>query len=136
MFNVTHLIQTGGLLLIALIIFSETGLMLGFFLPGDTLLLSAGVLAAGGKLDIASVLIVVAVAAVLGDNVGYHIGHRLGRRLFHKPDSIIFRKEHIEQFYASMARQEELQKAKGLTNYQVVREMVLEAGDKGEQRIW
>ncbi len=97
MFNVTHLIQTGGLLLIALIIFSETGLMLGFFLPGDTLLLSAGVLAAGGKLDIASVLIVVAVAAVLGDNVGYHIGHRLGRRLFHKPDSIIFRKEHIEQ---------------------------------------
>lgn len=97
MFDVTHLIQTGGLLLIALIIFSETGLMLGFILPGDTLLLSAGVLAAGHKLDLAGVLIVVSLAAIAGDNVGYHIGHKLGRRLFRKPDSIIFRKEYIDK---------------------------------------
>jgi NADH-quinone oxidoreductase subunit B len=51
-------------------------------------------------------------------------------------ETLAGRREHIEQFYASMARQEELQQAKGLTNYQVVREMVLAAGDKGEQQIW
>jgi len=97
MFDVTHLIQTGGLLLIALIIFSETGLMLGFLLPGDTLLLSAGVFAASGKLSLTGVIAVVSVAAIAGDNLGYHIGHRLGRRLFRKPDGIIFRKEYIDR---------------------------------------
>jgi membrane-associated protein len=97
MFDVTHLIQTGGLLLIALIIFSETGLMLGFLLPGDTLLLSAGVLAASNKLDLIGVLITIALAATAGDNVGYHIGRKLGRRLFRKPDGIVFRKEYIDR---------------------------------------
>lgn len=97
MFDVTHLIQTGGLLLIALLIFSETGLMLGFLLPGDTLLLSAGVFAASGKLDLAWVIIVVAAAAALGDNTSYHIGHKLGRRLFRKPDGVVFRKEYIDR---------------------------------------
>ena len=97
MFDVTHLIQTGGLLLLGLIIFSESGMMVGFFFPGDTLLFSAGILAAGGKLSIASVLLVIALAAIIGDNVGYQIGKTLGRRLFHKPDSVIFRKEHIDR---------------------------------------
>jgi membrane-associated protein len=103
MFDVTHLIQTGGLLLIALIIFSETGLMLGFFLPGDTLLLSAGILAASHKLGLVGVLITIIVAATIGDNVGYHIGRRLGPRLFRRPDSLVFRKEYIDRaevFYA------------------------------------
>jgi membrane-associated protein len=97
MFDVTHLIQTGGLLLIALIIFGESGMMIGFFFPGDTLLFSAGILAATGKLSLASTLAVIAIAAILGDNVGYHIGRKLGRRLFRKPDSVIFRKEHIDR---------------------------------------
>lgn len=97
MFNVTHLIQTGGLLLIALIIFGESGMMIGFFFPGDTLLFSAGILAATGKLGIIPTLIVIAVAAILGDNTGYHIGSKLGRRLFNKPDSIVFRKEYIDR---------------------------------------
>jgi membrane-associated protein len=97
MFDVTHLIQTGGLLLIAIILFSETGLMLGFFLPGDTLLLSAGILAASGKLSLSGVLLTIFFAAIIGDIVGYHIGHKLGPRLFHKPDSIVFRKEYIER---------------------------------------
>lgn len=97
MFDVTHLIETGGLLLIALIIFSETGAMLGFFLPGDTLLLSAGVLAASGKLGVVGVIITIAIAAVLGDNAGYFIGHKIGRRLFRKPDGVIFRKEYIDK---------------------------------------
>jgi membrane-associated protein len=103
MFDVTHLIQTGGLLLIALIIFSETGFMLGFFLPGDTLLLSAGILAASDKLSLVGALCTVFFAAILGDVVGYTIGHKLGPQLFRKPDGVIFRKEYIDRaevFYA------------------------------------
>ncbi len=102
MFNVTGIIETGGLLLLALIIFAESGMMVGFFFPGDTLLLSAGVLAASGSLPIVETIVVVALAAILGDNAGYHIGKRIGRRLFSKEDSIIFRHEYImraEKFY-------------------------------------
>jgi membrane-associated protein len=102
MFDVSHIIQTGGLLLIAAIIFAESGMFVGFFFPGDTLLLTAGVFAAQGKLSLASVIIVVAVAAIAGDNTGYHIGKRYGRRLFRKPDGVIFRQEYIqraEKFY-------------------------------------
>jgi membrane-associated protein len=102
MFNISHLIQTGGLLLIAAIIFGESGMMVGFFFPGDTLLLSAGVLAAAGKLSLLTTIIVIAAAAIVGDNVGYHIGRKLGPKLFRKEDGIVFRKEHIdraEKFY-------------------------------------
>jgi len=97
MFDVTHLIQTGGLLLIGLVIFGESGMMVGFLFPGDTLLFSAGILAATGKLSIATTLLVIAGAAILGDNVGYHIGRVLGPRLFRKEDGVVFRKEHIER---------------------------------------
>ena len=100
MFDVTHILQTGGLLIIFLIIFAESGMMVGFFFPGDTLLFSAGILAAGGKLNIATVLLTIAGAAIIGDNVGYQIGKRLGPRLFSKPDSAVFRKEHIERAHA------------------------------------
>lgn len=102
MFDVSHLIQAGGLLLIAAIIFAESGMFVGFFFPGDTLLLTAGVFAAQGKLSLASVIIVVALAAIAGDNTGYHIGKRYGRRLFRKPDGLIFRQEYVgraEKFY-------------------------------------
>ncbi|HVI60598.1 MAG TPA: DedA family protein [Candidatus Saccharimonadales bacterium] len=102
MFDVSAIIQAGGLLLIALIIFGESGMFIGFFFPGDTLLLSAGVFAAQGKLSLVSVIAVVAVAAIIGDNTGYHIGKRYGRRLFRKPDGLIFRQEYVrraEKFY-------------------------------------
>jgi membrane-associated protein len=72
-------------------------MFVGFFFPGDTILLSAGIFAALGKLNLASIILVVAIAAIAGDNVGYHIGKRYGRKLFKKPDGIIFRKQHIEQ---------------------------------------
>lgn len=72
-------------------------MMVGFFFPGDTLLLSAGVLAAGGKLPLGWALLVIAVAAIVGDNTGYHIGRKLGPRLFRKEDGIVFRKEHIDR---------------------------------------
>lgn len=97
MFDVTHILQAGGLLVIGLVIFGESGMMIGFFFPGDTLLFSAGILAATGKLNLVSVLATIAVAAILGDNTGYHIGSKLGRRLFKKPDGAVFRKEHIDR---------------------------------------
>lgn len=97
MFDVNHIIQAGGLLLIAAIIFGESGMMIGFFFPGDTLLFSAGILAATGNLSIAAVICVIAAAAIVGDNVGYHIGKNLGPRLFRKKDSIVFRHEYIER---------------------------------------
>lgn len=102
MFDVNHLVQTGGLLLISLIIFAESGMMVGFFFPGDTLLFSAGIFAASGKLSIGLALACIAFAAILGDNIGYIIGKSLGHRLFTK-DSVVFRKEYIaqaENFYA------------------------------------
>ncbi len=97
MFDVTHLVEAGGLFLIAAIIFAESGMMVGFFFPGDTLLFSAGILAASGTLNLPLTIAVIAGAAILGDNIGYHIGSRLGPRLFRKPDSLIFRKDYIEK---------------------------------------
>lgn len=102
MFDVTQLVEAGGLLLIAAIIFAESGMMVGFFFPGDTLLFSAGILAASGTLNLPLTIAVIAGAAILGDNIGYHIGYRLGPRLFRKPDSLVFRKDYIdkaEHFY-------------------------------------
>ena len=102
MLDFTELIQTGGLLVLALIIFAESGMMVGFFFPGDTLLFSAGILAAAGQLPLGWTLVVIAVAAIAGDNVGYHIGKKLGPRLFKKEDGIIFRHDFImktEAFY-------------------------------------
>jgi membrane-associated protein len=101
MFDVNHLIQTGGLLLISIIIFAESGMMVGFFFPGDTLLFSAGIFAATGKLSLVAVLLCVSIAAIVGDNTGYMIGKKLGPRLF-KKDNLVFRKEYIdraEKFY-------------------------------------
>ena len=97
MFDVTHIIQAGGLLLIAALIFGESGMFIGFFFPGDTLLLSAGVFAAAGKLPLIPTILVIAVAAIAGDNTGYHIGKRYGRRLFRKPDGLIFRRSYVEK---------------------------------------
>ena len=100
--NVNHLIETGGLLLLGGIVFAEVGLLLGFFLPGDTLLIAAGIYAHGGHLSIIAVIVVVAIGAILGDSTGYFVGRKLGPRLFTKPDGLIFRKDHIgkaETFY-------------------------------------
>jgi len=86
-----------GLLIIGAIVFAESGLLVGFFLPGDTLLLSAGILAAQDKLPLALTITIIAVAAIAGDNLGYHIGKKLGPRLFRKKDGILFRQEYVER---------------------------------------
>ncbi len=80
-----------------LVIFAETGLLIGFFLPGDSLLFTAGLLAGQGRLDVAMVVIGCFVAAVIGDQVGFTIGQRLGPRLFRKQDSRIFKQEFVDR---------------------------------------
>ncbi len=97
MFNVDHILQIGGLWLLATFVFSEVGLFLGFFLPGDTLLIAAGIFAKEGKMSLASILLVVGLAAISGDNFAYFIGRKLGPKVFTKPDSLLLRKDHIEQ---------------------------------------
>lgn len=102
MLDVAHLIESGGLLLITLIIFAESGLLLGFFLPGDTLLFSAGFFAAQGKLPLPWLLLLIIGAAITGYYMGYHIGRKFGPRLFNKPNGILFRQEYLrrsEDFY-------------------------------------
>lgn len=97
MFDVNHIIQSGGLLLLGGFLFAEVGLFLGFFLPGDTLVIAAGIYAKQGKLSIAAVLLVSAVAAIAGDSLAYYIGRRLGPSVFKKEDSIIFRPDHVRR---------------------------------------
>ncbi len=100
--SVESLIQSGGLLAIGAIIFAEGGLLAGFFLPGDTLLLSAGYFASVGKLPLGWLIAVVIISGILGDNTGYEIGKRAGRKLFRKEESTFFHPDQLkkaEDFY-------------------------------------
>ncbi len=94
-YNVPELIRLGGMLGLVLVVFCETGLMVGFFLPGDSLLVTAGLFAARGDLDIVRLNLALMVAAVVGDATGYWIGHRLGKALYRRPNSFLFRREHL-----------------------------------------
>lgn len=84
-----------GYLGIFAIVFAESGLLIGFFLPGDSLLFTAGFLASQNIFDIRILALLCFIAAVAGDTVGYIFGHKVGKRLFHKKDSIIFHKGHL-----------------------------------------
>jgi membrane-associated protein len=84
-----------GYALLFVVVFSETGLLLGFFLPGDSLLFTVGVVAGAGQLNIALIIALLSVAAVVGDGVGYYLGRRAGRGVFNRPDSRIFKREHL-----------------------------------------
>lgn len=97
MLDVDTLITSGGLLLIAFIVFAESGLLFGFFFPGDTLLFAAGIFAAQGQFSLASAIIVVMVSAILGGRVGYYIGQKAGPALFKKKDGLLFRHEYVER---------------------------------------
>lgn len=85
------------ILIVATIVFAESGLLIGFFLPGDTLLFGAGLLASQGEIPIVPLILATIAAAIIGDNVGYSIGRRTGHRLFKKHDSLLFKREHIER---------------------------------------
>lgn len=94
-----HLITGLGVIAILFVIFAESGLLIGFFLPGDSLLFTSGFLVHQGILpiNIHVFVLLLFIAAVLGDNVGYTFGHRVGRKLFKKPNSRFFKKHHLEQ---------------------------------------
>jgi membrane-associated protein len=77
------------------VVFSETGLLVGFFLPGDSLLFTVGVLAGAGELDIVIVNVLLMLAAIVGDSVGYRLGRSAGMRVFHRPDSWLFKREYL-----------------------------------------
>ncbi len=94
--GITDLLYSFGYLALFAIVFAESGLFFGFFLPGDSLLFTAGLLSSSGFFDLKIVLLGVAVSAVLGDQVGYWTGSRFGRNFFNKPDSIFFNPRHVE----------------------------------------
>ena len=92
-----HLIATFGTIGLLAIIFAESGLLIGFFLPGDSLLFTAGLLASQGKLNLAVIVVGCFIAAVVGDQVGYWFGNRVGPTLFRRPDSRLFKQENVER---------------------------------------
>jgi membrane-associated protein len=97
--NPDHIVQAGGILLVALIIFAETGLLVGFFLPGDTLLIAAGLFAAEHhhKVPLWALLPAVAIAAILGYETGYKIGLAAGPRFFKRKNGLFFRQDYVER---------------------------------------
>ncbi|MFH0971995.1 MAG: VTT domain-containing protein [Candidatus Micrarchaeota archaeon] len=94
-YDVKAIIQWGGYAALVFIVFAETGLMIGFFLPGDSLLVTAGLFAATGVLDIWTLLFLLIPAAIIGDAVNYYIGKKLGTALYERKDSRFFRKAHL-----------------------------------------
>jgi membrane-associated protein len=96
-YTLDQLIQWGGYLLLVGIVFTETGLLVGFFLPGDSLLITAGLLAGMGSLNIWWLNGLVIAAAILGDSTGYAIGLRLGPRIFTRPKSMLFNPKHVQR---------------------------------------
>ena len=96
-FSPEHIIQSGGLIAIGLIIFSECGLLVGLLFPGDSLLLVAGLFAAQGKLPLGWLLATVILASIIGYQVGYRIGERLGPKMFKRQEGILFRREYIKK---------------------------------------
>ena len=101
-YDVEFLVRTGGLVALIAIVFIETGLLVGFFLPGDSLLVTAGIFAARGDLDLLTLNTTLSLAAIAGDSVGYGIGVRTGPKIFTREDSLFFSRKHLisaREFY-------------------------------------
>ena len=103
-YNVPELIRIVGQYGLPLIIFAETGLLVGFFLPGDSLLITAGLFAARGDLNIALLIATLIPAAILGNATGYQIGKRTRKALYSRPDSLLFKRRHLEMTHAYYER--------------------------------
>ena len=93
--DLVQLIRSVSYVGLAAIVFAESGLFFGFFLPGDSLLLTAGLLASHGELEIALLLLILPPAAILGDNVGYWFGKRVGPPIFRREESLLFRPKNL-----------------------------------------
>ena len=96
--NPESILHYGGMVLLFVVIFAENGVFFGFFLPGDSLLFTAGLLCATGIIHdpVEVVLLVISIASVLGYSFGYYFGHKTGKALLNRPDSLFFKKKHIE----------------------------------------
>src|SRR3984957_6677748 len=93
--DVRGLIESGGVAMVCVIVFAETGLFVGFFLPGDSLLVTAGVFAGAGQLKLVELLVFVTLCAIAGDQLGYWIGRRAGKTLYQREDSRFFKTRHL-----------------------------------------
>ena len=93
-----------GYALLAGIVFAETGLLVGLFLPGDSLLFTVGVVAGAGQLNIVEICALLTLASVLGDQSGYFLGYRTGPRIFSRPDSVVFKQAYVTRTQAFFAR--------------------------------
>jgi membrane-associated protein len=101
-YDVEFLVRAGGLLVLTIIVFVETGLLIGFFLPGDSLLVTAGIFAAKGDLDLLTLNVTLSAAAIAGDTVGYRIGYTTGPKIFTRENSLLFNRKHLisaKEFY-------------------------------------
>lgn len=101
-YDVEFLVRGGGLVALTIIVFVETGLLIGFFLPGDSLLVTAGIFAAKGDLDLVTLNLVLSAAAIAGDTVGYRIGYTTGPKIFTRENSLLFNRKHLiaaKEFY-------------------------------------
>jgi membrane-associated protein len=94
-YDVEGLIRWGGPLLVCIIVFVETGFFVGFFLPGDSLLVTAGVFSAAGVISLRWILLPVMLCAIVGDQIGYWIGRAAGAALYRREDSFFFRRSHL-----------------------------------------
>src|SRR5882762_7413248 len=92
-----ELIRSGGAPLICTIVFVETGFFVGFFLPGDSLLVTAGIFSAAGVIPLKWLLLPVMLCAIVGDQIGYWIGRSAGAALYRREDSLFFRKSHLQR---------------------------------------
>lgn len=97
MFDLISFIKAAGVLGVGGVVFAESGLLIGFFLPGDSLLFTAGFLASQGYLNIVFLVTVTFIAAVVGDSVGYSIGRRVGPKIFIKEESILFNPAQVKK---------------------------------------
>jgi membrane-associated protein len=97
LYDVKGLIEWGGTLLVCVIVFVETGMFVGFFLPGDSLLVTAGVFAGAGQLGLSTLLMLVGLCAIAGDQLGYYIGWRAGPNLFRREDARFFKKHYLKR---------------------------------------
>ena len=104
LFNLQQFLLSASYLGIFGLLFAETGLLVGFILPGDSLLVTAGILAAAGTLSLPLVITVSVAAAIIGDSVGYELGARVGPRLFRRPKSRLFNPKNVERAQAYFNR--------------------------------
>jgi membrane-associated protein len=96
-YDVEGIIRTGGPLLVCIIVFIETGFFVGFFLPGDSLLVTAGIFSAAGVIPLKWILLPVMLCAIAGDQIGYWIGRGAGVAIYKRQDSFFFKRRHLQR---------------------------------------